>query len=88
MQPDHTPLNPPLEDDLTRVQRLRREATDSAQPMTDVELEQWRQDHERRAARKYMGMAIRNLLLWVVAVVGATLTLWDVVIHIFHRGPK
>lgn len=84
----HLPPNEPPEDALTRVQQARREAADSARPMTDAEMAYWRDEYEGRQARKFFMRALRNLLLWVVAVVGTILTCWDAVRHILGGGTK
>lgn len=85
---DQFPPTQQSDDPLMRVQQARREAAESTRPMTDVELERWREEFEEKQYRKYMAKAVQNLLLWVVAVVGAALTAWDALMHIFSKGPK
>lgn len=77
-------LPEPPEDPLARVQRERQEEAEVL--MTQRDLLHFRQEYEQRSHRRWLGQALRNLLLWVVAVTGALLTAWDVVIHII--GPK
>jgi len=52
-------------------------------PMSGEELLKWRDEAEIRQHRRWTGLVIRNTLLWMTAVVGATATLYDLFYHLF-----
>ena len=67
------------------LEELREKLKDppTPDPMSEEELLRWRDEGETRQHRRWMGMVIRNILLWITAVVGAMATFYDLLYHLF-----
>ena len=56
-------------------------------PMSGTELVRWRDEAETRQHRRWARLVIRNVLLWVAAIVGVLATLYDLFFHLFRDKP-